>query len=304
MSGLRLEDVAAELDCSRSKVSRIENGMGLARVIELRAMLDQYGVTDEQERAHLLGALRKATEEGWWEQPEYDQVLPAGLGVYVGLENDARRLQSWELGWVPGLLQTEDYMRAVLSHGRSKRTSEIDALMAIRKKRQARLDGSDCLELWAIIDETVLLRPVGGADVMRAQAAHLAAEAERPNATLQVLPLAKGMHPGSRGSFSILSFGLAEVTIYVESPGCSGAGPGAVPGPRRRGRPKPPTRAKTWVGGPADDGRPVASPGSRGPGVSTKASWGPGRRPAGRWRLGRGVRPRRPTLCPGPRPAS
>ncbi|MGC0421631.1 helix-turn-helix domain-containing protein [Embleya sp. AB8] len=217
-AGLRLEDVAAELGCSRSKVSRIENGMGLARVIELRAMLDQYGVTDEQDRARLLGALGKATEEGWWEQTEYDQVLPAGLGVYVGLENEVGQLQTWEVNWVPGLLQTEDYMRAVLSEARSEQASEVDALMAVRKKRQARLDGPDCLELWAIIDESVLLRPVGNVDIMRAQVAHLLAQAERPNVTLQVLPLAKGMHPGLRGPFSILSFGLDEVTIYVDSP--------------------------------------------------------------------------------------
>jgi len=219
-AGLRLEDVAAELGCSRSKVSRIENGLGLARVIELRSMLDQYGVTNEKDRTKLVAALGRATEEGWWEQPEYDQVLPSGLGVYVGLEHDARRLQTWELGWVPGLLQTEEYMRAVLSYGRpsDEAGDEVDALMEVRKKRQDRLDGPDPLELWAIIDETVLRRPVGGVDVMRAQATHLAEAAERPNVTLQVLPLAKGMHPGMRGAFSILHFGLSEVTIYVESP--------------------------------------------------------------------------------------
>ncbi|MDJ0344221.1 helix-turn-helix transcriptional regulator [Streptomyces sp. H10-C2] len=211
---------ARHLECSTSKISRLEKGKGLAKAIELRSLLDLYKVTDDEARNQLLLIHRQAAETGWWEQAEYEQVLPSGHGVYVGLESDARSVQTWQLGFVPGLLQTEDYARAVLSDAR-RQSADVDRLVHVRMQRQARLaDGPDALDVWAVIDEGALLRPVGGPDVMRAQVQALIAAAERPNITIQVCPLAKGAHPGLAGSFSILEFGPSDPRVgYVDGRG-------------------------------------------------------------------------------------
>ncbi len=219
-AGLQQRDAAAALSCSASKISRQEQGKGLIKPMELRTLLDLYGVSDESKVAGLLDLARRAAETGWWEQAEYESIMPQGLGVYVGLENDARTVHAWELGWVPGLLQHEDYAAAVLAGGKPSPPETVRRLLEIREKRQGRLLAeTDPLELWAIMDESVLLRPVGNPQVMAAQITHLQIMADRPNVTLQILPLNKGMHPGLRGSFSILEFAPNESPIiYVEGP--------------------------------------------------------------------------------------
>jgi hypothetical protein len=148
-----------------------------------------------------------------------EEVLPSGLGVYVGLEYDARTLQCWELGLVPGLLQTEDYARAVLSSLPRRTPDEVERLVKARLQRQARLtQETDPLELWAVVDESVLRRPLGGAAVMRAQLDALVDWAARTNVTVQVYR-PKDVHPGLRGSFSLLEFGPADPRVgYVDSP--------------------------------------------------------------------------------------
>ncbi|MFJ2193142.1 helix-turn-helix domain-containing protein [Kitasatospora sp. NPDC087861] len=219
-AGLQQKDAASALGCSASKVSRIEQGKGLIKQMELRTLLELYGVSDESKVAGLLDLARRAAETGWWEQTEYESIMPQGLGVYVGLENDARTVRAWELGWVPGLLQHEDYAAAVLAGGKPAPPETVRRLLEIREKRQGRLlAAEDSLELWAIMDESVLMRPIGDSRVMAAQIKHLQIMAERPNVTLQILPLSKGMNPGLRGSFSILEFAPNESPIiYVESP--------------------------------------------------------------------------------------
>jgi transcriptional regulator with XRE-family HTH domain len=214
-SQLDQSDAATELECSTSKISRIEKGRGLLKAMEMDSLLTLYGVTDPDERAKLHVIRRAASEsDGWWEQDQYEEVLPSGLGVYVGLEYDARQVQAWELGLVPGLVQTPAYARAILAE-----TADVDRLVDVRMKRQARLtDTANPLELWAVIDEFALRRPIGGPDVMREQLAFLATAAERPNITLQVYPVAKAYHPGLRGSFTILDFGHADPQVgYVDS---------------------------------------------------------------------------------------
>ncbi|TDT93335.1 helix-turn-helix protein [Streptomyces sp. 846.5] len=220
LAGLRLEDVAKVLECSTSKISRIETGQGLAKALELRAMLDLYGVTDEDARLVITDIHRRASESGWWEQDEYESVLPSGLGVYVGLEYDARLVQTWELSWVTGLLQTPDYARAVMSSSRIGQSDEVDRLVNVRIERQKRLTASsDPLELWAVMDESVFRRPIGGPETMRNQIGHILELAKLPNVNVQICPLSKGMHPGLRGSFSILEFGPADPrVVYVEAP--------------------------------------------------------------------------------------
>ncbi|MEU8960065.1 helix-turn-helix transcriptional regulator [Streptomyces sp. NPDC048518] len=210
---------AEHLECSTSKISRLEKGQGLAKAIEIRSLLDLYGVTEEAERDAVLKLHRTAGELGWWEQAEFEEVMPTGLGVYVGLEYDARSVQTWELGFVPGLLQTADYARAVLS-AVPRSADEIERLVEVRNKRRARLSlDREPLELWAVIDESVLRRPIGGADVMRDQLSTLADSASQPNVTIQIYPTHKDSHPGLRGSFSLLEFGPADPRIgYVDSP--------------------------------------------------------------------------------------
>ncbi|WP_331727781.1 DUF5753 domain-containing protein [Streptomyces sp. NBC_01176] len=211
---------AAHLECSTSKISRLETGQGLAKAMEIRSLLDLYGVTDESERAKILKLHKNAAEVGWWEQAEFEEILPSGLGVYVGLEYDARAVQEWGLGFVPGLLQTEDYARAVFASLPLRPQDEIERLVKVRMQRQKRLpQANGPLELWAVIDEPVLRRPIGGPAVMRAQLKALAESAAQQNITVQVYPANKDVHPGLRGSFSLLEFGPADPRIgYVDSP--------------------------------------------------------------------------------------
>lgn len=210
---------AQHLECSTSKISRLERGEGQAKVMEIRSLLDLYDVTDEDERAAILTLHKTAGEVGWWEQAEYEKVLPSGLGVYVGLEYDARALQCWELGYVPGLLQTEDYAWAVLSSLPRRSPDEVERLVKARMQRQARLtQETNPLELWAVIDEAVLHRPLGGAATMQAQLGTLADWASRTNVTVQIYR-PKDVHPGLRGSFTLLEFGPADPRVgYVDSP--------------------------------------------------------------------------------------
>ncbi|MGW1767178.1 helix-turn-helix domain-containing protein [Streptomyces sp. NPDC002073] len=215
-AGLDQAAAAKTLECSTSKISRLETGQGVAKVLEIRSLLDRYGVTDDAERAKILDIHKSAAEVGWWEQAEYEEVLPSGLGVYVGLEYDARAVQTWELGYIPGLLQTEDYARAVHA---TRPPTEVDRLVEVRMHRQRRLTASPPLELWAVVDESVLGREIGGQDVMRGQIQALAAASRRPNVTLQVYPARKDVHPGLRGSFALLEFGPTDPRIgYVDSP--------------------------------------------------------------------------------------
>ncbi|MEV7889009.1 helix-turn-helix domain-containing protein [Streptomyces sp. NPDC002817] len=218
-AGLDQLAAAQHLECSTSKISRLERGQGLAKQIEIRSLLDLYKVDGEDERAAILTLHKTAAEVGWWEQAEYEEVFPSGLGVYVGLEYDARALQCWELGFVPGLLQTEDYARAVLSALPRRSSDEVERLVKARMQRQARLtQETDPLELWAVIDESVLRRPLGGTAVMQAQLCVLVDWTSRTNVTVQIFR-PKDMHPGLRGSFTLLEFGPADPRIgYVDSP--------------------------------------------------------------------------------------
>lgn len=218
-AGLRVEDAAATLKCSPSRVSRIElgNGRGVAKAADVRALCELYKVTDERQVQMLLDMLSLVSQQrGWWE--DFRRVLPSGLEVYVGMESDARAERCWEPLLVHGLLQTADYSRAVYELGGRHPLRDIDDLVEIRANRQKLLTrpGSP-LDVWAIFDEGVLQRPVGSVDVMRAQLQHLVDVTEMPNVAIQVVPLAKGWNPGLGGPFSILEFEDGNSLVYVES---------------------------------------------------------------------------------------
>ena len=217
-NGFKLEDVAAQLGVAPSTLSRIETGKAPTKSAYLNQMLEMYGVSDYEQRQVLVDMAREGHRKGWW--AAYDDVLPSGFDIYVGLEAETAAVRGYEISVVHGLLQIPDYARAVLREMFPRHAAEqIDRLVDLRIERQRRLDDDPPLELWAILDEAVIRRPVGGTRVMCAQLEHLLAMAERPGLTVQILPFACGAHAGHGGPFTILAFpnrSDSEVS-YVES---------------------------------------------------------------------------------------
>jgi transcriptional regulator with XRE-family HTH domain len=204
-AGLSLEDAGAHIERTAATISRIENAQVGIRAREVGALLDLYDVgKDDPMRETLLTMAREARQKGWWHP--FGDVLPSWFQVYVGLEAAASSIWMYQLHLISGLLQTEDYARAVLSSGgQFTTTAEVERHVAVRMARQAILTGDNPTKLWTVIDESVLRRQVGDPEVMRAQLERLAEEAVRPNITLQVLPLTAGSIQVP-GSFSLLKF--------------------------------------------------------------------------------------------------
>ena len=207
-NGFKLEEVADRLGIASSTLSRIETGKAPTKTAYLTAMLALYEVNDATAQRVLLEMAREGHRKGWWSV--YDDVLPSGMSMYVGLEAEASGLRSYEAMVIHGLLQTPEYARAVLKEMYSRHTEEqIRRMSDVRAERQRRLDsaeGDSSFDLWIIHDEGVIRRTVGGPSVMRLQLSHLLADAERPNVTMQVLPFESGAHAASSGSFSVLEF--------------------------------------------------------------------------------------------------
>jgi transcriptional regulator with XRE-family HTH domain len=212
-AGLTLEEAAPRLDWSTSKLSRIEIAQQSIDVHGVRSMLDLYGVGGER-WTQIIELTREARQRGWWRA-----YGPDGLG-YVALETEATLVRDYTLAFVPGLLQTADYARALFTGSHHRRTeTDLANEITVRMIRQERLTSVDHpLELVAIVEESVLHRPVGGAEVMHAQLAHLVAAAELATVTLQVLSTTVGAHAGLDGAFTVLSFDeLGEPDLaYVE----------------------------------------------------------------------------------------
>lgn len=213
-AGLTMEDVAQRLDWSKAKISRIETGRTRVTPSDVRLLVEEYGVTDEQERQALMDLARKARKQGWWHN--YSDVIAS---PYVGFEAEASGVRTYQSQLVPGLLQTEGYVRALLSSVRpALPRHEIDRRVEARVARQERLGEQDAPHLWAILDEAVFHRLVGGPDVMAGQLDRLREAARLPNVTLQVLPFSAGSHPAMGVPFVILDFdGPTPVSaIYLE----------------------------------------------------------------------------------------
>jgi transcriptional regulator with XRE-family HTH domain len=209
--------IAHVLACSESKIYKIEAGdVGINRG-DLLVMLDQYKISaDDPQRPTALDLQSQGKQRGWW--AKYGN-LPTNYSIYVGLEGSATVVRNFELAVVPGLLQTEDYARAITSAAFPEQPEESERRVALRIARQVCLTEEPTLRFWCIIDEAVLHRPTGGTAVMRAQLRHLLELAKLPNVTIQVLPFSEGWHPGTDGSFSILGFpeGVHSPVAYIES---------------------------------------------------------------------------------------
>ncbi len=215
--GVTREGAGWEIRASESKISRMELGRVGFKERDVADLLTLYGITDPTERDALLHLARDANSPGWWHR--YGDVLPSWFQAYLGLEAAAALIRTYELQFVPGLLQTEEYARAVvlLGHSRAAAT-EIDRRVTLRMRRQEVLHGEDPPRLWAVVDEAALRRPIGGAAVMRQQLSALIEATRLPNVRLQVVPFAAGGHAAAGGAFSILRFGDQELpdVVYIE----------------------------------------------------------------------------------------
>jgi transcriptional regulator with XRE-family HTH domain len=202
---------------SRSKISRMEHGRVSFKERDVADLLTVYGVTDEDVRAGLLSLAQQASAQGWWAQ--YGDILPDWFEAYLGLEEAASLIRTYELQFVHGLLQTEAYARAVtmLGHGAAS-DDEIERRVSLRMKRQGLLTSSDPPRMWSVMDEAALRRPLGGRKVMRAQLSHLLEVAALSTVTLQIMPFRHGGHAGAGGSFTVLRFGEPDLpdVVYIE----------------------------------------------------------------------------------------
>lgn len=225
---LRKLRLAAKLDgkaagetigISASKISRLENGKTTLNRGELKSLLEAYGVTDADTQHRLHSMAQVAAEASWWD--DYDDVLPSGLDTYMGLEEAVSELRSYTNHLVHGLVQTGDYARALIKAQRPReRADTVERLVELRLRRQQIFERAEPFTLWAITEETVLRRPVGGPALMARQLEHLLAMVEIGKVKLQVLPLSRGAHAGAAGPFTIMKFPEAtdRDIVYVDSP--------------------------------------------------------------------------------------
>jgi transcriptional regulator with XRE-family HTH domain len=215
-AGLTCEEVGQRLDCSGTRISRIETGRISVRPGDVRELLEIYGVTGT-EADPLVQLAREARQKGWWHT--YGRVLPNWFEAYVGLEAAAVRFRDFQSMVVPGLLQTEDYARAVLRAAPNPgSTEDIDRQVALRMERQAILDQASPPDLWVVLSESIIRVQVGGPSVMRAQLRRLIDVAERSNVTLQVLPFTTAAHVQPISPFTILEFpdSADPTVVYLE----------------------------------------------------------------------------------------
>ncbi|MQY26228.1 helix-turn-helix domain-containing protein [Nocardia aurantia] len=213
-AGITRERAGDHIRGSHAKISRLELGRTGFKERDIRDLLTLYGVADADERETFLELVRKANQPGWWHR--YSDLLPPWFETYLGLEHAAKSIRTFEGQVIPGLLQTEDYARAIVALGHEN--VETTRRVELRKRRQQILDRPGAPTLWAVVDEAVLHRPVGGADVLRAQLRHLLDISHRSNITIQVLPFAAGGHAAVGSSFTMLRFAEPELPdiVYLE----------------------------------------------------------------------------------------
>jgi transcriptional regulator with XRE-family HTH domain len=216
-SGISREDAGHAIRASHAKISRLELGRVGFKERDVTDLLALYRVTDEQERAAILDLMRQANTRVWWQ--EHSDLVSTWFEQYLRLEQVAQVVRTYQVQFVPGLLQTEEYARAVITHGnRNKTPHEIDRRVRLRMDRQRILDQPDAPHLWAVIDEAALTRPFGPPDVMKGQLQHLLDASAAPNVHIQVLPFASGGHAAAGGSFSLLRFAEPDLpdVVYLE----------------------------------------------------------------------------------------
>ncbi|MFF3335880.1 helix-turn-helix transcriptional regulator [Streptomyces sp. NPDC002888] len=221
-AGLKREEAARILRVAPATVRRMEMAEVALKIPYLQLLLKAYGVSDREADAFVQLA-EEANQPGWWQR--FHDVLPGWFSMHVSLEGAAALIRQYEPHFVPGLLQTEDYARGVLTSGAvgQTRPEDIDGLVELRMQRQELLTRQDAPRIWVVMDETVLRRPVGGPEVMRAQIDKLLDATKLPHVTLQVAPFANGPHPGTYGPFVLFRFAMPELPDMVYSEYLTGA---------------------------------------------------------------------------------
>jgi len=212
--GISREDAGYAIRASESKISRMELGRVSFKERDVADLLTLYGITAESDRDVLLALVREANKSGWWHQ--FTDAMPSWFQTFVGLEEAASLVRTYEVQFVPGLLQTEEYARAIIATNRpGLESEEIDRRIDLRMRRQKLLEEGTGPRLWAIIDEAALRRPVGGPKVMRNQIQRLIEASAQPNVVVQVMPFRFGGHAAESGAFTILRFPDEDVSDVV-----------------------------------------------------------------------------------------
>ncbi|MBV9450923.1 MAG: helix-turn-helix domain-containing protein [Streptosporangiaceae bacterium] len=221
-AGMSYEQAAEAIYSSPWTIRRMERAEGGLKPLTVKSLLMAYGITDVREIDAFLYLARDASKPGWWHS--YDDVLPSWFRTAVGLEESASLIRAYEPQVVPGLLQTEGYIRALIAASSPAAPDDFnERSVALRLVRQQLLQRPDPPRYWAALDETVLRRPIGGPEVMREQIEYLIAAAQRPKLTIQIIPYAAGWHPALYGMFNIFRFPDAELPDIVYSEALTGA---------------------------------------------------------------------------------
>ena len=211
--GRTVEDVAGEMLCSATKISRLETGARPASLRDVRDLCRIYGVT-EQETQALMSLARQAREPGWWTQ--YEDL---NLSPYIGFEQDATAITAFSMYWVPALLQTAEYARAVITGiARKIEPAVLERRIEVRLRRQQLLDREEPPRYRALLDEAVLHRQVGGANVMAGQLGRILELAQEEKVTVQVIPFEAGAHASADSNFELLEFSGTSLPsiVFVE----------------------------------------------------------------------------------------
>ncbi|MGW6566590.1 helix-turn-helix domain-containing protein [Streptomyces sp. NPDC054975] len=222
-AGLKREEAAKVLRVAPATIRRMETAEVALKIPYVQLLLQAYGINDSEAEAFIALA-EEANLPGWWQR--FHDVLPGWFSMYVSLEGAASLIRAYEPQFVPGLLQTEGYARAILRSGAvgASNAEEIERHVALRMERQSLLTREDAPKFWVIMDETVFRRPVGdGPEVMRDQLDRLLEASELPNVTLQIADFASGHHPGTYGPFVLFRFAVPELPDMVYSEYLTGA---------------------------------------------------------------------------------
>lgn len=215
--GITMKEAGWHIRGSEAKISRMETGKVSFKERDVEDLLTVYKVSDPDERAQIMTLVHEANTLGWWNS--FNEVIAPWFGPYVGLEDAAALIRTYDLQFVNGLLQIPEYSRAVIASNRSLGSAEVKKLVEMRQRRQQKfLDASKSPKLWVVLDESAVRRPIGGPEVMRRQVEYLLETSMRRNITIQLLPYSAGAHAAESGAFTLLRFSepdLADV-VYLE----------------------------------------------------------------------------------------
>jgi transcriptional regulator with XRE-family HTH domain len=214
--GIAMREAGYHIRATESKISRLETGKVSFKERDVADLLTFYGVVDEKERDQVLDLVREANTLGWWHG--FGGVLPPWFEPFIGLESAASVVRTYEMQFIPGLLQCPEYVSAVVSANHMLAAAELERRVELRMRRQEYLQRENGPVLWVVLDEASLRRPMGGPDVMRAQVRYLIEQAARPNVTIQLLPYAVGAHAAEGGAFTLLRFTESDLrdVVYLE----------------------------------------------------------------------------------------